>query len=118
MGEIYKMEEVMEKPFWLVYCCCAGQGVSMPNNAPGNCCAAQTKFLCCAQAQVCEDAIVDGIWCSQLGTFLCIWSECSLPPADGNPFLALCNQKYNKDHSKAKNKAPEKPKPRSQEINM
>lgn len=108
-SEIYEMEDVMQKPCWLMYCFFFGTGCNMPSNAPGNCCAAQSKFLCCAQAQLCEDAVVDSVCCSQLGTFLCLWNECSLPPAKGNPFIAICGWKKNKDHSEADDKPPPKP---------
>jgi len=115
-SEIFTMSEVMEKPFWLIYCCCGGTGVNMPSNAPGGyCCATQAKMLCCAQAQMCEDPVTkdrngNSIYCSELASFLCLWAECQLPPAAGGPVIACCNMKKNSDHSAADAEPPEKPK--------
>jgi hypothetical protein len=47
--------------------------------------------LCIKQQTKCVSPIQDGIFCSGLGTQLCCWSQMQLPPAEGNPMIALCS---------------------------
>merc|ERR1711974_254997 len=95
-----KIEQVMDDTFWIYYLFCMGCGV---NKMKGPLLQAQFKEFCCHGASGCEGISVSGVFCSQLSTFLCIWQECQLPPAPGNPCCAICTWKKNKDHSACPN---------------
>jgi len=107
-GEVFNSETFFDKPFWCVYCFCTGYAVHMPN-ATGKFIASQFKEFCCAGSTVLESPITDGIFFSMLGTFLCCWQECQMPPALGNPKVACCTWKLNKDHSQAPSNPPGAP---------
>jgi hypothetical protein len=107
-SELFDIETLIDKPFWCIYCFCFGNGINAPG-AAGPFFAVQFKEFCCQGMEMLESPVVDGVCCSQLGTFLCCWNECSLPPAAGNPKCAICTWKLNKDHSEADDKPPGKP---------
>jgi len=109
--EIFDIDKIMDTPFWCIYCFCGGQGLNAPK-AAGPCLAAQFKEFCCQGATICEEPVSDGVCCSQLGTCLCCWNECSMPPAAGNPKCAICTWKLNKDHGEADSSPPGKPVPK------
>jgi len=95
--------------FWIYYCFCVGASVHAPN-ATGQFVAASFKEFCCGGAQVLEAPVTNGVCCSSVGTFLCCWDECQLPPHAGNPKVACCGKKLNSDHSAASDVAPGPPK--------
>lgn len=111
-GDVFDNENVMNTEaaagYWLIYCLCGGVkchkiGVN------GQAIARQFKMLCCAGSSLCEKPCEGGVWCSQFSKFLCIWNECSMPPAPGGPTCAICTWKLNKDHDKASSDPPLKP---------
>jgi len=93
-----KLEDVMSDTFWIYYLFCMGCGV---NKMKGPKFAAQGKELCCQGSSNLEGLANEGVYCSQMETTLCIWQECRMPPAPGNPKCAICTWKLNKDHSAA-----------------
>lgn len=106
--DLFQLDKVIDNSFWCVYCICCGKGINNPG-ATGPMIGSQFKQLCAGGMTVFESPVTDGIFCSQLGTELCCWSECQMPPAEGNPKIALCNKKMNSDHSKASTTPPPKP---------
>lgn len=108
MAGMFDHDNFMKTPTWLIYFLCEGCGVHSPG-ATGQVIASQFKELCCAGATVLESPMSNGVLCSDLTTFLCIYEECAMPPRKGNPKLACCTKKMNSDHSEAPNQAPGKP---------
>merc|ERR1712151_645656 len=86
-GTLFKISDVMNDTFWIYYAFCVGCGI---NKMKGPCIASQFKELCCQGSTQMVAPIEDGVLCSSLGTELCIWSECQMPPAPGNPVVACC----------------------------
>jgi len=76
--------------WWLYYCFCMGAGCHKPFANDRPIFAVDEKFFCIRSQAKCEQPIIDGVWCSQLGTTLCFWNQCEFPPMKGNPFLACC----------------------------
>merc|ERR1719476_116885 len=66
---------------WIVYFLCEGCGI---NTKTGSVFTAEFKELCCRGFTNFENPLQDGTPCSALDTFLCIWSECQLPPDSKN----------------------------------
>lgn len=93
---------------WLVYCFCGGASVHKPG-ATGQFIAASFKQLCCGGSQILEAPVSNGVFCTNSSTFLCCWQECQMPPHPGNPKVAICTWKLNKDHSAASADAPGAP---------
>jgi len=92
---------IMEETFWLYYFICGGLGVDKTMKMD-TFYAAEVKELCCRGYTSIEALGVDGVFCASVGTEACIWSECSLPPAAGNPVCVFCTWQP----SKFKNQAP------------
>jgi len=80
---------IMDQTFWLSYFICAGVGWDWPMKMD-TIYAAETKELCCRGYTSIESLSVDGVFCASVGTEACIYSECSLPPAAGNPGCTIC----------------------------
>mmetsp|Transcript_3771 Transcript_3771/g.5190 ORF Transcript_3771/g.5190 Transcript_3771/m.5190 type:complete len:217 (-) Transcript_3771:379-1029(-) len=91
---IFEKSKIMDDTFWIHYCLCSGCGINkMDQGLFTN----QFKELCCRGYTNVEAPIVDGVLCSSVGTELCIWSECQMPPTKPNPTIALCTWRLNKD---------------------
>merc|ERR1712039_339610 len=114
-GTLFEKDKFLDQ-FWLYYCFCKGMSVHAPN-ATGQFIASSSKQLCCGGAQMLENPVVDGIFCSETSTFLCCWRECQLPPHAGNPKFACCGKKVNSDHSAASDDAPGPPQQLKMEVN-
>lgn len=109
-GKVFNADTFWNEPFWCYYCFFTGCAVHAPGKT-GQLVASQFKSLCCAGSTILEMPAVDGVWCSDLSTFLCCWKECQLPPAAGNPKVACCIvYKMNNDHSAASTTPPGEPK--------
>jgi hypothetical protein len=76
--------------FWLYYLVCLGCGVSSPQADSRPCFAQQEKQLCISKGVKLYQPMQDGVLCSGLGTFLCIWDQLEIPPASGNPGCQIC----------------------------
>merc|ERR1712004_464722 len=77
--------------FWLYYFLCGGVGFSIPGANDRPLLGMMSKELCIKQAVKLAVPVQDGVFCSGVGTQLCFWSQCELPPASGNPFFKCCN---------------------------
>jgi hypothetical protein len=113
---VYKGDDLFKKPFWVYYLFCLGCGVHKPLNGMPLV-GSQFKELCCAGSTQLESPKTNGVFCTTLGTFLCCWDECQMPPAADNPKLACCSWKLNKTHDNAPNSAPGAPEPEVKVIN-
>jgi hypothetical protein len=94
-ANLFEQSKIMDETFWLYYFLCSGCGINakMDNGIFS----AQGKSLCCRGYSNLESPSIDGVWCSQVGTTLCFWSECQMPPAKPNPTIAICTWRLNKD---------------------
>jgi len=86
----FNIPDIFKETFWLYYCFCLGSGVSMPGKGGRPLIVARTKLLFVREKVDCVEVMQDGILCASVGTTLCVWSECSLPPAEGNPKIQCC----------------------------
>ncbi|CAJ1399830.1 unnamed protein product [Effrenium voratum] len=77
--------------FWLCYIFCAGLGVSAVRAKGRPLCGAQGKELCIKGGVRSTTPLEGGKICSALGTGLCFWEQCALPPAEGAPRFVCCN---------------------------
>jgi len=90
---LFEQSKIMDDTFWVYYFICAGCGV---NKMDQGLFSAEFKELCCRGYTNIEPPIIDGVLCSSVGTECCIWSECQLPPAQGNPMCAICTWRLKK----------------------
>lgn len=79
-----------EGTYWLYYIFCGGLAAHKPLEGNRPIFGASVKQLCIKQQTKCVSPIQDGILCSGLGTQLCCWSQMQIPPAEGNPMIAIC----------------------------
>jgi len=93
---LFEKSKIMDDTFWINYCICSGCGI---NKMDQGLFAAQFKQLCCRGYTNIEPPVVEGVFCSSVGTELCIWSECQMPPHKPNPTIALCTWRLNKDQA-------------------
>lgn len=93
-ADLFKEADIMEKTIWCYYLYCGGCGF---NRMDQGLYSAQFKQLCCRGFTNLESPVIDGIACSEVSTTLCIWAECQLPPAKGNPTCACLGWRLNKD---------------------
>lgn len=91
---VFDFDQVMNDTFWVYYLFCGGCGV---NKMKGPLIQAEFKELCCAGQEGMVPPVEDGIFCSGVGTELCIWSEFQIPPSPNNPCLAICTWRRKKD---------------------
>jgi len=91
-----KYKDIFDDTFWVNYCFCTGCGVSGLRGAGRPLFGRSFKQLCIRGYEKCVPPIEDGIWCSSVGTELCLWSQCELPPAPNNPLIACCGWRKNK----------------------
>mmetsp|Transcript_37381 Transcript_37381/g.81400 ORF Transcript_37381/g.81400 Transcript_37381/m.81400 type:complete len:207 (-) Transcript_37381:380-1000(-) len=92
---LFDQSKIMDETFWLYYFICSGCGINakMDNGLFS----AQGKSLCCRGYENLESPVIDGVFCSQVGTTLCFWQECQIPPAKPNPTIAICTWRLNKE---------------------
>eukprot|EP00929_Paragymnodinium_shiwhaense_P075798 TRINITY_DN387_c0_g3_i1.p1 TRINITY_DN387_c0_g3~~TRINITY_DN387_c0_g3_i1.p1 ORF type:complete len:220 (+),score=58.37 TRINITY_DN387_c0_g3_i1:95-754(+) len=107
---LFDFDQVMKDTFWIYYLFCGGFGV---NKMKGPLIQAEFKELCCQGSNGMVKPVDEGIFCSEVETGLCFWSECQMPPAPGNPKCAICGWKLNKEQAIAAPKLPNLP-PRTQ----
>merc|ERR1711870_174665 len=88
-ADLFEESKVMKDTFWIMYFICEGCGI---NKMDQGLYSAQFKELCCRGYTNIESPIVDGVLCGTVATEFCIWSECSMPPAKGDPMLACCTR--------------------------
>lgn len=91
---MFDQGKIMDDTFWIMYFLCEGCGI---NKMDQGLYSAEFKELCCRGSTNIEAPVIDGVLCSSVGTELCIWSECQMPPAPGNPKIALCTWRLNKE---------------------
>jgi len=92
-SDLFEKPKIMDDTFWIYYFLCGGCGV---NKMDQGLYALQFKELCCRGYTQIEPPVVDGVFCGAVGTECCIWSQFQLPPAPGNPLIALCTWRKNK----------------------
>jgi len=90
----FEESKIMKDTFWINYCLCSGCGI---NKMDQGLFSSQFKELCCRGSSNIEPPVIDGIFCSSVGTECCIYSECQMPPHKPNPTIALCTWRMNKE---------------------
>jgi hypothetical protein len=104
--------------FWLYYFLCGGVAVHGFSNKDRPIFGSMRKQLCIKEAVQCVAPVQEGTYCSGLGTGLCFWNQCQLPPAENNPKFACCGWKMNKGVAPSGKPAPlSYGKPGQQEMN-
>lgn len=93
-ANLFDQSKIMDETFWVYYCLCSGCGVGGMDSGIFS---AQGKSLCCRGFSNLEPVKVDNVFCSQVGTTLCLWSECQIPPAKPNPEIACFGWRKNKE---------------------
>jgi hypothetical protein len=92
-GDLFEQSAIMDNTFWIMYFLCEGWGINkMDQGLFGN----QFKELCCRGSTNIEPPVVDGVFCGSVAKELCIYSECQMPPAQGNPQIACCTWRLKK----------------------
>lgn len=97
--EIFDRTDLMDGTFWCQYFVCGGVGFTPP--LKNGLWAEAFKFLICRGSGNIEPPIIDGVMCSEVSTFCCIWRECQFPPAHPNPKIAICTWRMNKEAHQA-----------------
>lgn len=52
--------------------------------------AIKSKLLCIEEAVSLVPPLEEGVLCGGVGTMLCCWEQCQLPPLEGNPVIKCC----------------------------
>jgi len=87
---LFDYSPTFDKTFWIYYLLCLGCGVEglgkcSPAGGERPLYGVEAKMLCIKNGSRLVPPVEEGVFCSSLGSFLCCWSQCELPPASGNP---------------------------------
>lgn len=88
-----------DKTFWCYYCFCGGVGVSAPFTH-GVYAHAVKKLFCKGSANLenfVQSSGATSVYCGEVSSCCCIWRECQCMPEPGNPKVACCTIKANKE---------------------
>jgi hypothetical protein len=100
--DLFEYKGKFDHQFWLAYMFCCGVGVHKPQDQGKPLIVAKQKFLCIEEALKCTpNPAEEGVFCAGVGTFLCCWEQCQLPPAENNPGFACANKVSKKVSSSA-----------------
>jgi hypothetical protein len=88
--QLFDYDFSFDTQFWVYYLLCMGCAVNGPGANSRPMIADKRKCLCCKYGCQCVELCEDDVWCSQLGTALCYWDQCSWPIAEGAPKCAIC----------------------------
>jgi hypothetical protein len=83
--ELFDFKPAFGDQFWLVYMFCCGTALTAPGANGRPLIGSLQKVICVEQATRMVPPVEDGVVCGGIGTVLCCWDQCQLPPADNNP---------------------------------